>query len=166
MEEDIYEMENMQLDLVEELKNMEAANESLEAKNNQLIESNAQLEKGQAIYIGRRESKIDMVLSKYINNKFPEKTERLKIMFLRETEGVYRFGQRRVQIKVEMGNKLFVRVGGGYMHIDEFVKQYTDSEMDRLDRRDPLTRFTNKTNVQSIATSANEARERSPIRER
>ena len=69
-------------------------------------------------------------------------------MFLRETEGVYRFGQKRVHIKVEQGDKLFVRVGGGFMHIDEFVRQYTDQELDRMDRRDALSRFVNKTNIQ------------------
>lgn len=83
---------------------------------------NEQLEKRQAVYIGRRESKIDSALSKYINKKFPEKTERLSIMFLRESEGVYQFGSKRIHIKVERGDQLFVRVGGGFMHIDEFVK--------------------------------------------
>jgi len=38
-------------------------------------------------------------------------------MFLRESEGVYRFGSRRVQIKIEKGNSVLVRVGGGYMNV-------------------------------------------------
>jgi hypothetical protein len=46
-------------------------------------------------------------------------------MFLRESEGVYQFGQRRVHIKIEKGNKILVRVGGGFMHIHEFINQYT-----------------------------------------
>jgi hypothetical protein len=53
-------------------------------------------------------------------NKFPEK-KKMNIMFLRESEGVYQFGQKRVYVKVEKGNQIFCRVGGGYMHIDEFI---------------------------------------------
>jgi hypothetical protein len=54
-------------------------------------------------------------------NKYPEREE-MKIMFLRESEGVYQFGQKRVYIKVENGNQILVRVGGGFMHIDDFIK--------------------------------------------
>ena len=42
-------------------------------------------------------------------------------MFLRESEGVYKFGQKRVYVKVEKGNQILVRAGGGYMHIDQFI---------------------------------------------
>ena len=49
----------------------------------------------------------------------------MNIMFLRESEGVYQFGQKRVYIKVEAGNKLLVRVGGGFIGIDEFIQGYT-----------------------------------------
>lgn len=45
----------------------------------------------------------------------------MNILFLRESEGVYVFGQRRVYIKIEKGNNLLVRVGGGYMHIGDFI---------------------------------------------
>lgn len=45
----------------------------------------------------------------------------MRIMFLRESEGVYIFGQKRVYIKIEKGDQILVRVGGGYMHIDEFI---------------------------------------------
>ena len=38
-------------------------------------------------------------------NKFPER-EKLNIMFLRESEGVYRFGSKRVYIKIEKGGQL------------------------------------------------------------
>jgi hypothetical protein len=45
----------------------------------------------------------------------------MKIMFLRESEGVYRFGQKRIYVKVEKGDKILVRVGGGFMHIEDFI---------------------------------------------
>jgi hypothetical protein len=69
----------------------------------------------QAIYIGHRKDKVDIVLGNFINT-FPER-EKMKILFLRESEGVYQFGQKRVYIKIGKGNQLVVRVGGGYMLI-------------------------------------------------
>ena len=49
----------------------------------------------------------------------------MNILFLRESEGVYQFGQKRVYIKIGKGNQLIVRVGGGYMLINDFIEQYT-----------------------------------------
>ena len=40
---------------------------------------------------------------------------------------------------------LLVRVAGGFLSIDEFLDQYTPSELARLERRDPLKRFSEKT---------------------
>ena len=74
---------------------------------------------------------------------YPEK-EKLKIMFLRETEGVYKFGSKRVYLKIEKGEQIFVRVGGGYMGIDEFIEKYTESEVDKIQRRDVIDRFSKK----------------------
>lgn len=129
-----------------------------------MIKANEELEKNQAVYIGHKQSKVDMELAKYVNKKFPEK-DRLQIMFLRESEGVYQFGQKRVHIKVEKGNQLFVRVGGGFIAIDDFVKQFSGSEIERVERRDVLARFQNKLAVQQIASSqAVAANETSPIR--
>ena len=41
-------------------------------------------------------------------------------MFMRDREGVYEFGSKRVNVRVEK-NKIQIRVGGGYMSIDEFL---------------------------------------------
>ena len=60
------------------------------------------LEKNQAIYIAKKNDKIDHALGNYLN-KYPER-DNLKIMFLRESEGVYFFGQKRVYIKIERGS--------------------------------------------------------------
>ena len=65
----------------------------------------------------------------------------MKILFLRETEGVYQFGQRRVYVKVDKANNIQVRVGGGYMPVDQFIKQFTEIEMQKNCRRDILSRF-------------------------
>lgn len=75
----------------------------------------------------------------------------MKILFLRESEGVYQFGQKRVYIKIEKGNQIKVRVGGGFMHIDDFIEQYTPQEVERIERRaDVITRFDQKLSMQKI----------------
>lgn len=55
---------------------------------------------------------------------------------MRESEGVYQFGSKRVGIKVEKEN-IKIRVGGGYVSIDEFLDKYTDIELEKIDRKDP-----------------------------
>ena len=71
-----------------------------------------------AVYIPVKEDVVDKQLAEFINN-YPERAK-LKIMFMRESEGVYQFGTKRVAIKVE--NKgIKIRVGGGYLSIDEFL---------------------------------------------
>ena len=42
-------------------------------------------------------------------------------MFMRESEGVYQFGSKRVNVRIEKGGKIKIRVGGGYLSIDEFL---------------------------------------------
>jgi len=37
-----------------------------------------------------------------------------------------------------------IRVGGGYLSIDEFLDQYTTVELEKLERKDPLKRFSEK----------------------
>ena len=123
MEEEAYESKNIQLELLEQLKEMEGQNQALEEKIHSLLDINEGLEKGQACYIAKKNDKVDKTLASYLN-LYPER-EKMNIMFLRESEGVYQFGQKRVYVKVEKGNTILVRVGGGFMHIDEFINQYT-----------------------------------------
>ena len=77
----------------------------------------------QAICIGHKMDKVDAHLANYIN-QYPER-DRIKVLILRESEGVYQFGQKRVYVKIEKGNQIQVRVGGGFMHIDDFIDLYT-----------------------------------------
>mmetsp|Transcript_36255 Transcript_36255/g.26394 ORF Transcript_36255/g.26394 Transcript_36255/m.26394 type:complete len:106 (+) Transcript_36255:633-950(+) len=101
-----------------------------------------------------------MKLAEFINN-YPDR-QKLKIMFMRESEGVYEFGSRRVAVKVEKG-KINVRVGGGYLSLDEFLDQYTPAELEKLERRDPLKRFSEKVAVQKTIVGK-ERLESSPVR--
>lgn len=54
-----------------------------------------------------------MALANYLNQSADR--EKLKVMFIRQSEGVYKFGLKKVAIKIEKGNQLLIRVGGGYM---------------------------------------------------
>ena len=94
-----------------------------------------------SVYVPIKSDPTDVGLAEYMNN-YPDKSK-LKIMFMRETEGVYQFGTKRVAVKVEKDN-IKIRVGGGYLSIDEFLDQYTPVELEKLERKDPMKRFSEK----------------------
>ena len=52
-------------------------------------------------------------------------------MFMRESEGVYQFGTKRVMVKC-VKDKIEIRVGGGYLSLDEFLDQYTPPELESI----------------------------------
>ena len=72
---------------------------------------------------------IDIKLAEFINNA-PERPA-LKSLFVREQEGVYSFGTKKTNIKLEQGN-LKVRVGGGYLSVYEFTDQYLPIEFEKF----------------------------------
>ena len=113
-----------------------------------------------AVYIPVKNDAIDRKLAEYINN-YPDR-QKLKIMFMRESEGIYQFGTKRVYVKIDK-EKINIRVGGGYLSLDEFLDQYTPVELEKLERKDPLKRFSEKVAVQKTLTGR-EVRETSPIR--
>ena len=83
-------------------------------------------------------------------------------MFMRESEGVYEFGSRRILVKVER-DKIQIKVGGGYLGIDEFLDQYTPAELEKLERKDPLKKFSEKIVLQKTVVTQ-PANEKSPVR--
>ena len=129
------------LGLLQKLKEAESEIEALKAY---ILEMKAKV----AIYIPVNDDLVDKKLADYINN-YPDRT-RLKVMFLRESEGVYEFGSRKIAIKVEKDG-IKIRVGGGYLSIDEFIDQYTPIELDKLARNNPLKKFCEKVAVQKTA---------------
>ena len=114
-----------------------------------------------AVYIPVKNDTIDKKLAEYINN-YPDR-KKLKIMFMRESEGVYEFGSKRVKVSVQR-DKIQIKVGGGYLSIDEFLDQYTPTELDRLERRSPNKRFNEKVAVQKVIGDRSGV-ETSPVRQ-
>lgn len=76
-------------------------------------------------YVAVKGDLVDELLAKYIQN-CPVPVKRLG-------GGFYLFGLRKIYAKI-MNGKLVIRVGGGYMVIDEFIKSYADQELQRLYR--------------------------------
>lgn len=60
---------------------------------------NNALENNKPIYIPRKYDKIDLALANFLNEY--RKKDSLKINFLQESHGLYRFGSKRVKISVQ-----------------------------------------------------------------
>ena len=92
---------------------------------------------------------------------------------MRETEGVYQFGTKRVWVRC-VRDKIEIKVGGGYLSLDEFLDQYTPVELEKLERKDPMRRMTDRIALQKTiqgretespnAASASHSPTRSPTR--
>ena len=74
---------------------MKDAEVEIETLKNYIIELKQRI----AVYIPVKDDQIDKRLAEFINN-YPERNK-LKIMFMRESEGVYQFGTKRVAIRVD-----------------------------------------------------------------
>lgn len=73
---------------------------------------------------------MDEMLARYINSAG------VQLPITRLGEGFYMFGTKKIFAKI-MNNKLVVRVGGGFMGIDEFINTYGESELLKLKRFTP-----------------------------
>ena len=74
-------------------------------------------------YIPQKDDTIDAKLADFINRSDSDK--RMKCLFVRVNEsqqvGHYSYFTKKVIMKVE-NNNLIIRVGGGFMSIDEFIE--------------------------------------------
>ena len=111
LEERVFDANQQSLDLLKQVRNLELENLTLK---NYIIDLKARV----AVYVPVKDDPIDQKVAEYINS-YPDRNK-LKIMFMRESEGVYQFGSRRVSVKVDRG-KISIKVGGGYLSIDEFL---------------------------------------------
>ena len=142
-----------QLEMLKQLKGSEAEIEHL---RHYIIDLKSRI----AVYIPVKGDAIDKKLAEYINN-YPDR-QKLKIMFMRETEGVYQFGTKRVWIRC-VRDKIEIKVGGGYLSLDEFLDQYTPTELEKLERKDPVKRINERIALQKTLQGT-AVREESPGR--
>lgn len=90
---------------------------------------------------------MDAALAEYINaSTDPNK---LTTLFIRERDGVYQFGSKRVYVKME-GGKIFIRVGGGFLHLDEFLRINVPIELEKMAKRDPVSVLTRSLAVNKV----------------
>ena len=61
---------------------------------------------------------VDKRLADFINNYHDK--HKIKLLISREQDGIYSFGTKRTAIRVD-NDKINVRVGGGYLSIEEFL---------------------------------------------
>ena len=103
-EEKVEKSTRRSLELLRQLKEAETEIETLK---HYIIELKQRI----AVYIPVKDDVIDRKLAEYINN-YPERAK-LKIMFMRESEGIYQFGTRRVYVRVEkdkINSKIFINL--------------------------------------------------------
>jgi len=109
LEEKVYNANKTSLELLKQLKE---ADEEIGQLKAHVIE----LRQRMSIYIPFTDDDIDVRLAEFINN-YPER-QKMKIMFLRESQGVYQFGSRRVAVNV-MKDKINSK-NNKYLHL-QFV---------------------------------------------
>jgi hypothetical protein len=118
LEAKFLKVQMMQIEILKALKDtefdLEAALMEIQTLKQYIIDLKARI----AVYIPVKGDTVDRKLAEYINN-FPDR-QKLKIMFMRESDGVYQFGTKKVHVRVDK-DKINVRVGGGYLSIDEFL---------------------------------------------
>ena len=134
LEAQFYESQTTQLEMLKQMKENEAEIETL---RQYIIDLKSRI----AVYIPVKNDAVDKKLAEYINN-YPDR-QKLKIMFMRESDGVYQFGSKRIRIMC-VRDKIQIQVGGGYLSLDEFLDQYTPTELQVLERKDPMRRMTDR----------------------
>jgi HK97 family phage major capsid protein len=72
-----------------------------------------------ANYRAKKGDMVDELLAKYLEGI------NCRVPFKRLGDGYYLFGTRKIYCKI-LNGKLVVRVGGGYMIIEEFIQTYSD----------------------------------------
>ena len=153
LEEKCYDANKASLEMLGGLRDKEAEVETLKAY---VVDLKSRI----AVYIPVKGDATDQKLAEYINN-YPDR-QKLKIMFMRESAGVYEFGSKRIRVDVQR-EKITIKVGGGFLSIDEFLDQYTPDELAKLERKDPLKRLSERVAVQKVIGSRAGV-ETSPVR--
>ena len=156
MEEKVYKSNKISLNLLAKLKDAEMELGKWPKLFTQVTFA------GPYAYNAVKNDQIDLLLADFIN-VHPSRGF-LKLFFKRESEGIYQFNTKRLNIKIENGS-LKCRVGGGYLSIDEFVEQYLPIELEKCDNTEVPWKWKELSEKQHMAYQQN--RVKSPnIRQR
>lgn len=79
-------------------------------------------------YVAASGDEVDQLLAMYINK------HSCPVPITRLGGGYYLFGTRKIYAKI-MNGRLVIRVGGGYMIIDEFIETYAEVELKKMESR-------------------------------
>lgn len=79
-------------------------------------------------YQGAKDDPIDQKIGDYINSL--KDSDRVKSLLIREGQGVYQFGSKKIYVKIDK-EKILVRVGGGFISIQEFLDIYLTPELEK-----------------------------------
>lgn len=74
---------------------------------------------------------LDELIGKYIHQA------NCPVPIIRLGNGYYIFGTRKIYAKI-MNGKLVIRVGGGYMVIEEFINTYAEHELTKMSKINEL----------------------------
>lgn len=100
---------------------------------------------------------LDRMMLEYI------KKWKCNVPITRMGKGYYLFGTRKIYAKI-LNGKLVIRVGGGYMIITEFLDQYSEVELNKIERlmeREGATRYEDIVIVKSHLQPVWDEKERS-----
>lgn len=88
-----------------------------------------------SIYIPVSDDIVDKRIAEWINSS--NDPNKLTKLFIRERDGVYQFGSKRIYIKIE-NDKVFIRVGGGFLTLEEFLRIHVPIELEKMATKDPI----------------------------
>ena len=116
-----------------QIEDMQAADEDYD---NRITDTKSKIDRVEETKVKKRKYRaakgdaVDEMLANVINIK------NCDIPISRVGDGHYMFGSKKIFTRI-MNGKLVVRVGGGFMSMDEFIATYAESERLKLERMDP-----------------------------
>lgn len=122
-EKEIQEEKNSQIALLLERLN-QVTDRDMEL--DRILEYTNDITKINMVYVAHEGDKIDKQLADTINHnhKNSDLLNKAKLLFVREAEGVYTYCKKKVYIMINEKENLIVRVGGGYMSLEQFIESY------------------------------------------
>lgn len=116
--------------LQNDVNSMDKNIQDMDEELHNLREVVSELQKQRPVYVPCKDDPVDIAMSDYLNTR----NQPLEVPFVREDMGIYYFGSKRIFVKMEQG-KLIIRVGGGFMQVDEFVEIYSPIELDKFEKK-------------------------------